>query len=223
MSAIKAPAAAPLLSELKGVGPALSAKLARLNLFNIPDLLFHLPLRYQDRSHIKTVAQLRVGEEVLIEVQVVQAEVVRRRRAMLLCRVKDESGELLLRFFHFSSGQLKQFYSGQRLRCFGEVKLSGGQLEMVHPEYRLQASNSAELESALTPLYPATEGVSQTQLRRLMQQALLWLEQQGAMELPDYLPTELLKSLSLPSLQEALTFLHQPPAETNLTLLMLPE
>jgi len=214
---------APLLSTLKGVGPALTAKLARLNLFTLVDLLFHLPLRYQDRSHIKPLAQLRLGDEALIEVQVVHSEVVHRRRAMLLCRVKDDSGELLLRFFHFAPGQVKQLYSGQSLRCFGEVKLSGGQLEMVHPEYRVQSSQNGSLESAFTPLYPATEGLSQAALRRLMQQALCWLQQEGVSQLPDYLPPTLLDSLSLPTLQQALLFLHQPPAESDPRVLMLPE
>ncbi|NOZ37803.1 MAG: ATP-dependent DNA helicase RecG, partial [Gammaproteobacteria bacterium] len=125
------------LRSLKGVGPRMLERLAKLNIFTLSDLLFHLPLRYQDRSRVRALGSLRPGEEVLVEGSVDLSEIKFGRRRMLLVQISDASGSILLRFFHFSNQQKQQLARGVRLRCFAEVRRGSQMLEMVHPEYQL--------------------------------------------------------------------------------------
>ncbi len=202
------------LTALRGVGPGLQEKLARLGLRTVADLLFHLPLRYQDRTRIHPIGTLRDGMEVMVQGEIEHAEVVFRRRRMLLVRVADGSGSILLRFFHFSEKQRRGLRPGLTIRCFGEARLIAGSPEMVHPEYRLDPTGDDEaVETCLTPVYPTTEGVGQTTLRRLAAQALAQVEQ-----VEELLPPELLPA-ARPALAEALRFLHRPPPEARLDLL----
>jgi len=149
------------VSTLKGVGPKTCERLARLAIHSVQDLLFHLPLRYQDRSRIWPVGSLRPGDQASIEVQVEAAEVRPGRRRSLLVQVTDGSGSLLLRLFHFNAAQQRLFAKGRRLRCFGEVRRGPASLEMVHPEYRTPEQLSDVADDCLTPIYPTTEGLHQ--------------------------------------------------------------
>ncbi|UCG73689.1 MAG: ATP-dependent DNA helicase RecG [Chromatiales bacterium] len=209
-----APAANDALTALRGVGPALAEKLERLNIRRPEDLLFLLPQRYEDRTRITPVGALRPGQTAVIEVEVALTEVVYRRRRSLLCRVSDGTGQLTLRFFYFSRAQQNGLQRGTKLRAYGTARPGPAGLEMVHPEYRLLAPGRAPaLEDRLTPIYPTTEGLQQTRLRGLIQQALdRWLPQ-----IEDWLPGELLADFSLPALDEALAYLHQPPTGADLT------
>ena len=110
------------VTDLSGVGEALAGKLARLRIEQVADLLFHLPLRYQDRTRITPIGTLRAGTEAVVEGEVSAAEVVRGRRRSLLVRLKDGTGILSLRFFHFSPAQQQQFVKGVQVRCFGEAR-----------------------------------------------------------------------------------------------------
>ncbi len=221
-STSRRPAASPLdqpVERLKGVGPVMAEKLARLGLRRVKDLLFHLPLRYQDRTRVVPLAALRPGMEVLVEGQVTFSEVVMRRRRMLLCQLQDGSGSLQLRFFHFSARQRQAWRPGTRLRCFGEVRRSGALPEMAHPEVTVLGAQDASVgEAHLTPVYPSTEGVHQLTLRRLTEQALAWLE-----EAPDWSESAGLltavPTLAAMRLSDALRYLHRPPPEADLALL----
>ena len=212
------PVAAPLAAS-RGVGPALAAKLARLGVREQADLLFVLPLRYEDRTHIVPLGALQPGSHAVVEGEVLLAEVVFRRRRQLLVRLGDGSGSLTLRFFHFSNVQRAGLSRGTRLRCHGEVRRGPLGLEIVHPEYRqlAQAGSDAEpLPQTLTPIYPLTEGVTQGRLRGLIQRAFAATEQAP---LIDLLPDELRAALHLSGLRDALEFLHQPPLGTQLDTL----
>jgi ATP-dependent DNA helicase RecG len=203
------------VTTLKGVGPKVAEKLARLELRTVQDVLFHLPLRYQDRTRICPIGALREGMEIVIEGQVEHTEIVFRRRRMLLCRVADGSGAILLRFFYFNKQQSESLRAGVGLRCFGEVRRGPQTLEMVHPEYRLQLSDQiVDMEETLTPIYPTTEGVHQLTLRRLTGEALLQVA--GVHEL---LPIDCTGDPDFPTLADALRFLHRPPPDTNVALL----
>ena len=209
------PASAVPVSTLRGVGPAVAARLEQLHIHNLAELLFHLPLRYQDRTRIYPIGSLRPGNEVVIEGEVEQAEIRFGRRRMLLVRVADGSGSMLLRFFHFSANQKATLSAGTRLRCFGEVRRGPHALEMVHPEFRrLEAHTPAPVDSHLTPIYPATEGLQQPSLRRLLEQALTLLEN-GQISLDEYLPATLLPPGMMP-LREAVLLLHRPPPDISL-------
>ncbi len=141
------------VTSLRGVGPALAATLERLGLRTVQDLLFHLPLRYEDRTRVVPIGTLRAGDRAVIEGVIQLAEVVFRRRRALLCRIADGSGSLTLRFFHFSAAQQEGLARGARVRCFGEVRPGPGGLEIVHPEYRkLTPGVSAPADESLTPV-----------------------------------------------------------------------
>ena len=205
------------VEKLRGVGPLLSAKLQKLGLYTVQDLLFHLPLRYIDRTKITAIGGVQPLTEVVIEGEIRGSDVVFGRRRSLVCRVQDHSGLMTLRFFHFNQAQQQSLQAGTKLRCFGEVRRGKSGLEMYHPEYQLlnQAQPPA-LAETLTPIYPATEGVTQQRIRDLCGQALKLLEQHS---IEDWLPAELANSHSNYSLVDALHLLHNPPPGTAINLL----
>ncbi len=204
------------ITTLKGVGPAVAEKLARLHIRTVQDLLFHLPLRYQDRTRIHPIGSLRPGNEVVIEGEVQLSEIKFGRRRMLLTRISDGTGSLTLRFFHFSNAQKQSLSPGTRLRCFGEVRTGSATLEMVHPEFR-RVQEGLGVEEHLTPVYPTTEGLQMLGLRKLMDQAIALLLE-GKVALPDLLPPELLPP-GMGKLREAILLLHRPPPEISYTQL----
>src|SRR5690606_21079635 len=160
-------------TTLRGAGPQLGARLEKLGIQTVQDLLFHLPLRYEDRTRITPIGALQPGTSAVIEGEVQVAETVFRGRRSLLVRLADGSGAVTLRFFHFNAQQAAGFVRGARLRAFGDVRRGPLTLEMIHPEYRLLSAHATtEVEEHLTPIYPATEGVTQGRLRGLTRQAL---------------------------------------------------
>ncbi len=199
------------LTSLKGVGPALAAKLGRLGVHRIEDLLFLLPLRYEDRTQLVRIGALAAGARCLVTGEVLLSEVAFRGRRNLLVRIGDGSGQLTLRFFHFSRQQQAQFAAGVHVTCFGEVRRAPSGFEMIHPEYRvLRKGQDAAMNDSLTPIYPATEGVQQGRLRYLTDQALLAMDREPPAEL---LPATITAKLGMPSLADAIRYLHRPPPD----------
>ena len=214
------------VTEFRGVGPVVAEKLAGLGIASAQDVLFHLPFRYQDRTRLTPIGALQPGSEAVVAGEVVLADVVVRRRRSLLVRVADGTGSLTLRFFHFGQTQIRQFERGARLQCFGEVRRGPGTLEMVHPEYRMRGPDEAPgaLDEALTPFYPATDGVQQATLRRLAEQALALLEERAP---TDWIPPSLIAGAdrggaggALPDLSAALRIVHRPPPDADVAALM---
>ncbi|MBC8211126.1 MAG: ATP-dependent DNA helicase RecG [Gammaproteobacteria bacterium] len=200
------------VATLNGVGPRLREKLLRLGIQNKQQMLFHLPLRYEDRTFITPLSALQSGHRVLIQAQILSASVSYRRqgqnRRIMQLSVSDDSGFLTLRFFNFSASQQQRLQSGNWIRGYGEVRLVQGRLEMVHPEYEIINPDSPPpLNPSLTPVYPVTEGLHQLGLRKLMQQLMTQLEQH---KLAETLPPEWLKQQQLPAVDEALSILHNP-------------
>ncbi len=203
------------VTVLKGVGEAMAEKLAKVGLENLQDVLFHLPLRYQDRTRVVPIGQLRPGQDAVIEGVVSGADVTMGKRRSLVVRLGDGSGVLSLRFYHFSNAQKEGLKRGTHLRCYGEARPGASGLEIYHPEYR--ALNGDEppppVEQTLTPIYPSTEGLTQQRLRLLCQQSLAML---GPRSLPDWLPEELARDYQLAPLDDAIRYLHNPPADADL-------
>ncbi|MDH3619665.1 MAG: ATP-dependent DNA helicase RecG [Gammaproteobacteria bacterium] len=199
------------LTVLKGVGPALAKKLEKLGLQRVEDLLFLLPLRYEDRTQLVKIGALVAGTRCLVSGEVLLAETAYRGRRNLLVRISDGSGQLTLRFFHFSRQQQAQFQSGVHVTCFGEVRRGSAGVEMIHPEYRiLRESQGAAMSDSLTPIYPATEGVQQGRLRNLTDQVLRAMDDDPPVEL---LPQSVTGKLGMPSLADAIRYLHRPPPD----------
>nr|WP_298113801.1 ATP-dependent DNA helicase RecG [uncultured Pseudomonas sp.] len=202
------------VTALKGVGAALAEKLAKVGLETLQDVLFHLPLRYQDRTRIVPIGALRPGQDAVVEGTVAGADVVMGRRRSLLVRLQDGSGTLSLRFYHFSQAQKEGLKRGTLVRCYGEVRPGSSGLEIYHPEYRaLSGGEPIAVEQTLTPIYPSTEGLTQQRLRQLSEQALARL---GPHSLPDWLPAELARDYRLSPLDQALRYLHRPPPDADL-------
>lgn len=197
------------VTVLKGVGAALAEKLAKLRIHTVEDLLFHLPLRYQDRTRVTPMGAVRRGDEVVVVGQVALADVTKGRRKALIVRLSDGTGSITLRFFHFNMAQKNQFQKGALVRCYGEARPGASGLELYHPEYRLVAQDQPmEMEDHLTPIYPLTEGLTQNRLRQLIHLAL---EELKKAEVIDWLPQSLFPNL--PSLKESLLLLHEPPPD----------
>ncbi|MCE9687930.1 ATP-dependent DNA helicase RecG [Shewanella sp. AS16] len=200
------------ITDLKGVANKVAQKLAKLGIATVQDLLFHLPLRYEDRTRIYPIAELFPGSYGTLEAEIQSSQIVQGRRRMLTCKVRDASGSLTLRFFNFSVAQRNALQNGSRIRAYGEIRRGMHQLEIIHPEYKLlQAGDEANLSETLTPVYPTTEGLKQASWLKLTEQALAMLQEGGLSEL---LPAQLQPN-SL-SLVQALQLLHRPPVDVAL-------
>lgn len=203
------------VNVLAGVGPKIAEKLANLGIERIVDLLFHLPLRYQDRTRITPINQLRLGQDIVIQGKILSAHIMQGRRRSLLCTVGDTTGQITLRFFHFNWQQQQSFVAGTSIRCFGEIRSGFNGAEMVHPEYRLDISDNTPLDDCLTPIYPSTDGIHQKLWRSLQAQALSVLRKADDSSLELVQAPKELAALGV-SLKQALQYLHQPPADADL-------
>ncbi len=205
------PLAQPI-TRLKGVGERLAGVLAKLHIASLQDLLFHLPFRYVDRTRVTPLGELIPQQSSVVEGTIVRADVAYGRRRSLVCVIEDNSGQLALRFYHFSAAQKAKLEPGAKLRCFGEARRGAAGLEMYHPEYEFMDGDYVPLEQTLTPIYHATEGISQLRLRKLISQALAQIKDSEVKEL---LPNRTDKI----HLLEALQFLHNPPIDVELDTL----
>ncbi|HEU4603702.1 MAG TPA: ATP-dependent DNA helicase RecG [Steroidobacteraceae bacterium] len=213
------PASAPELrpvTSLRGVGESLAERLAKLGVATLQDLLFLLPLRYEDRTQIIPLGALQAGMRAVVEGEVLLTEIAYRGRRQLLCRIGDGSGSLTLRFFHFSTSQQQNLARGARIRCYGEIRRGMTGLEIVHPEYRRVSADNTINDDALTPVYPLTEGIQQGRLRQLTQMAL---REVALRRLADLVPAPLLDELRLMPLHEALAYVHRPPRDADVVAL----
>jgi ATP-dependent DNA helicase RecG len=208
------------VSSLPGVGPALAASLARLGLERVQDLWFHLPLRYEDKTRVIAIADLRIGERAQVEGVVEAIERGFRYRPQLKVAIGDASGQsLLLRFFHFNRAQAEQLRVGTRVLCYGEVRHGTQGLELVHPSYqRLSGDAAATVEELLSPIYPTTEGLGAKRLAGVVGKALALLPSAESLEL---IPPALCAEHGLTSLREALLYVHRPPPDAHLGQLTL--
>lgn len=203
------------LTQLKGVGPKLAQQFADWGIHDLVNLLFHLPFRYEDRTRITPISALRPQQTYVVQGFVRSSQILFGKRRSLSVRLQDQSGSLGLRFYHFTAAQKKQFEEGAEIRCYGEARRGASGLEIYHPEYQIVSTDEEDLEQTLTPVYPATEGISQSRLRTMISQALEMLAA-DKFQLRELLPQAWLQEWQLPSLAQALQYLHQPPAEANL-------
>ena len=213
------PGLAPVAS-LPGVGPALAAALERLGLACVQDLWFHLPLRYEDKTCVTAIADLRPGDRVQVVGTVEAVEQGFRYRPQLKVAIGDDTGRTLqLRFFHFRRTQLEQWQPGTRLLCFGEVRQGAHGPEMIHPQYqRIGDGEMVAVEDRLSPIYPTTEGLGQKRLAGVVAKALALLPADAQLEL---IPAGLCAGHGLTSLRDALLYVHRPPPDAALAQLVL--
>lgn len=203
------------VQQLKGVGPKMLERLEKIGIHSIQDLLFHLPLRYEDRTHIYAIADLRPQIHGTVQGTVERSEIVNGKRRMMTVNINDGTGRLTLRFFHFSAAQKQTFATGAHIRCYGEVRRGHRGYEITHPEYKFVEEDAIpELDDVLTPVYPTTDGLKQASLRNLTEQALTYLESGRLDELlpKEFAPNQL-------SLGGAIYTLHRPTPDISITQL----
>lgn len=131
--------------------------------------------------------------------------------------ISDDTGHLVLRFFHFSQSQQRGLSPGAWIQCFGEARRGAHTLEMVHPEYRVfQAEPPALTEDSLTPVYPTTEGIGPILMRKLVDQVLA----HHLDDLVELLPPQILSEFGLMPLRTAVSIAHEPPPDSDTRSLM---
>lgn len=203
------------LSELHGVGPKLAEKLAKLGLSKIVHVLFHFPLRYQDKTQLSPIGALQHGQEALIKGEVLHSEVAFRGRRTLLCQLSDGTGQITLRFFYFNKSQQQSFQRGKIVQCFGQARVGHNSLEFVHPEYRILQDNEDKLrEDEITAIYPVADGINQGVLKKITDQALSLLKKQP---IDDVIPSAIINKQAYQSLSDSLHQIHRPLLDGNLT------
>ncbi|WP_440877234.1 ATP-dependent DNA helicase RecG [Thalassotalea sp. PLHSN55] len=202
------------ISVLKGVGPSMVTKLEKLGLVSLQDLLFHLPLRYEDRTRVTAIRDLMPGIYTNIIGEITNNQIVQGKRRMMVVTLDDGSGTISLRFFHFSAAQKNNLSIGKSIRCYGEVNRGPGGYQIVHPEYKAldQDQPLTPVEENLTPVYPTTDGLRQITLRNLTEQAL---ERLARGQVEELLPEEFI--LEGYSLEQALALIHRPPPDSSTT------
>jgi ATP-dependent DNA helicase RecG len=193
---------------LQFVAPAVRDRLARLGIFQLSDLVLHLPLRYEDETRIVSIHDALSGDTVQIEGTVVKTEVKFRPGRQLVSEIDDGSGRLMMRFFNFYPSQHKALASGARVRVMGEIRQGFFGAEMVHPRFRV-LRGEVPLPQALTPVYPTTAGLGQDALRKLAGRAL------ERADLEDTLPEPVRRKLRIPPFAEAVHVLHNPTPDIN--------
>ena len=206
------------ITSLKGVGPSLERKFNQLGIYSLQDLLFHLPFRYEDRTKISPINSVKLGDRVQINGEIVSNKILFGRRRSLQCMLRDTTGFIYLRFFHFSSAQKNSLTPGKLLSCYGEVRRGRNGFEIYHPEYKeIHSYDTNSLESSLTPIYPTTDGIQQKRLRSFVKQGIEILSR--SLKLAEYLPPEILSEYNLCHLEDAIQTLHNPPNCLDLNIL----
>ncbi len=203
------------ITELKGVGPKMAERLLKLGISTVQDMLFHLPLRYEDRTRIYTISELTPHSHVTVQATIETSQITFGKRRMLVCQINDGTGRLTLRFFNFTAAQKNAFSTGKIIRCFGEIRRGRIGFEMSHPEYSISDTFEQQpTSSTLTPVYSTTEGLKQLSIRALSEQAIELLQKYAVEEL---LPQQWQPS-QLP-LSDALLLLHRPPNDVDISAL----
>ena len=185
-------------------GASLAAALDKLGIQRDFDLVFHLPMRYDDETRLYKIAGAPRGLAVLVEGVVVESAVKFRPKRQLVCSIEDDSGVLVMRFLNFYTSQMKQLAPGTRVRLYGEIRDGFFGAEMVHPRYRVVRADTP-LSKTLTPVYPTTAGLSQANLQRVVRDAV------SAGDLSDTLPANVLAAMKLPPFGASVRLLHYPP------------
>ncbi len=207
------------LHQCPGIGPKIAEYCHSLGIQHVQDALFHMPLRYENRTSIQTIRQLPPAAWGLIDITIIKSHIVYQPKRRLVVEAYDDSGHIQLVFFHFNQFQQQHMQKvGQQLHCYGQIRLSRQGKQMIHPEYTLYSTTPPALPKHLTAVYPTTKGLSQRILRQLINFGLQQLKDSQA--LPDFLPQDIITQHGFPALHDALCIIHQPNAQTNISQLL---
>ena len=206
------------IQNIRGVGPKIAESLSNLGIYQVEDAVFHLPYRYEDRTNLTPIGDAPYETPLLIEGEIVKSTVVFRGRRMLITEIYDGTGRLTMRMFHFAFEQHKNLKEGSKIRCFGTIRHGPKGKEMIHPQYQVfSEGDEIEIEDHLTPIYPSTSNLQQGRIRKMVHESILYCQKNSLLK--ENWETE--DEGSFKDLLSALTFIHNPPAETSLELLSL--
>ena len=204
------------IKHIQGIGPSIEDKLFSMGIKTVYDILFHLPIRYQDRSKVQPIGSIKKDHFVVIEGEIRVSDIIFNKRRNLLCKIQDQTGTITLRFFNFNKTQKNSFRPGIYIRCFGKTSISRGGLEMIHPEYEFINKDSLYNDSEyLTAIYSTTEGLSQKRWRKFISSAFELIKQD---EIPELLTKEHLSKIKnnvTTDIYKTLKLLHYPPVNTD--------
>jgi ATP-dependent DNA helicase RecG len=182
------------------------SRLNKIGLYTLGDCLLHLPLRYIDKTSLKTIQLSLVGEYSLIKVTVLNIKAYQGKKPSLLCYAADHTGQINLRFYNSTSWHKKNLQINTELLCWGELKNGKFSLEMSHPEYKIIQQNNlnAIMDKHLTSVYPTTKGLLQKQISAIIEYALNLLQEDEFQNInvPNFAINSSIKSI--------LTILHKP-------------
>ncbi|MPV86333.1 ATP-dependent DNA helicase RecG [Ostreibacterium oceani] len=210
------------ITQLPGVGPAVAEKLHKRDIHRISDLLFILPLRYQDRTQITPVSELTYGEDAQVLVTIVSTGIKYGQRRMFVMETQDDTGWLTIRLFQFGKQQTQHLTVGTQLLVYGQAQINSGNQRwaMMHPEYQvITPQQPITLTHALTPVYPSLLGIGTKKIQRWISLALNCLHHEPLLDLPEPIRT----THQLPDLNTALIAIHQPHVGQSLDALLSPD
>jgi len=206
----------PAVTTLKGVGPHLNKKLSKMGIRKVEDILFHFPIRYQDRTMLCPIGEAKFGRHVLVHGEILVSSLKLGRRSSLITIISDGTGRLTLRQFHYNRSQRRSLQRGMWLQCFGELRSGPSGPELVHPEYQIiSGRGGVQLDATLTPIYPTTKGLGQKMWRKLTDEVLSKYDTQTR----ELLPESLVKVNNFLTIKESLQIIHRPPTETDIAAL----
>lgn len=195
------------------ISPGVQEKLSRLGIRTEWDLILHLPIRYEDETHLFPIADAPAGQIVQVEGVIIHNEVVTRPRRQLVCQIEDGSGVLVMRYLNFYGSQIKTYAVGRRVRLLGEIRHGYHGMEMVHPKCRI-VSVSEPLADTMTPVYPVTAGLPQKTLVKLIGQTLQNAGQTKM--LTETVPDTVIKHYQLAGFSASVINLHHPAPDISI-------
>jgi ATP-dependent DNA helicase RecG len=210
------------LQFLKGVGPRRGADLERAGLVTIEDLLYRFPLRYEDRSHLQSIASLKPGRAASIAGRVLACGLRSTRRpGFKIFEAAIDDGTGSLRAAWLNQPFLKDIFErGQNVVLYGAIEMRGSaSLQMTNPQYEILDDEDGETihTGRIVPVYEKTGAVTPKMQRRLVWEVL----QRIPTDLPDPLPEDVRVRLTLPSRYAALYATHFPPEDLRVEALNL--
>jgi ATP-dependent DNA helicase RecG len=215
---------------LKGVGPRVAKILEGKGVLVAEDLLYHLPFRYEDRQHPRSLDELKPGEMASVIAEVRGSGLLATRRAPIF-EMTVGQGNLAMKCVWFNGGYLQgRFKAGQTIALFGKVEASRStrNMKMIQPQFEIVPDAGEDEETRLlevgriTPVYESLGGpqLASRWQRKVIFRLLETIRAAGPKAVAECLPVAMLERLGLPDRGPALAEAHFPPEGTRQIELM---
>lgn len=204
------------LTCLNGIGAQRARLFAQKNINSILDLLFFIPIRYEDRTQIFPINRCKENVPTFVKGNVVFGKEERfypSRKRLFKIVIQDGEGTLELIWFHYRKQQLNRFVTpNQELLAYGAIKINRNQMQIIHPEVFILKDNGIEDTLGFYPVYSSIKGVAPNMVRKTVRNAL----KDYLGYLTDPIPDKITKGLSLPGLSSAVRYVHVPPEQSSI-------